>query len=101
LPGQTYVECPLHDGGVALPEVLGHLRERGLRQIVVEGGKALISQFLDEGLLDEVCITQAPYFGPDAAPALPASTRETRFRRELLLADEYGYLYQRLVADGA
>jgi riboflavin biosynthesis pyrimidine reductase len=101
MPGANFVEFELDDGGVALPEVLGHLRERGLRQIVVEGGKALISQFLDEGLLDEVCITQAPYFGPDAAPALPASTRETRFRREPLLADEYGYLYQRLVADGA
>lgn len=98
MPGANFAEFELVDGHVPLDAVLADLRERGLRQIVVEGGKSLISQFLDAGLLDEVCLTQAPLFGPDDSPSLPASIRNTAFRRSLLLEDEFGYLYQRLLA---
>lgn len=98
MPGAQFAALPLRDGRLALPAVLAELRGRGLRQLIVEGGNRLISQFLDEGLLDEVCLTQAPLFGADDAPSLPSSTRAQRWHRDLLLEDACGYLYQRLRA---
>lgn len=84
-------------GAIALEDVLAALRDRDLRQIVVEGGNRLISQFLDEDRLDEICLTQAPVFAPNDAKSLPGSFTDTRFERELLLEDSAQYLYQRLL----
>lgn len=98
MPGATIVPLTAPEGRIQLADVLSELRERGLHQLVVEGGNRLISQFLDAGLLDEVCLTQAPVFAPDSAPSLPGSGRGTEFRRELLAVDSVGYVYQRLFA---
>lgn len=97
MPGANFAEFDTSAGRVPLAAVLAELRGRGLRQIVVEGGTTLIGQFLDGALLDEVCLTQAPVFGPDTSPALPSSSRNSAFQRVLLLEDEFGFLYQRLV----
>lgn len=99
MPGMNFVELSATDGQVNLREVVAALRERGMHQLVVEGGGNLIGQFLDAGLLDEVCLTQAPVFAPQHAPSLPASTLGTEFSRELVLEDSLGFLYQRLFAN--
>ena len=98
MPGATVIPLTAPEGRIQLADVLHELHERGLHQLVVEGGNQLISQFLDAGLLDEVCLTQAPVFAPDSAPSLPGSGRGTEFRRELLAVDSVGYVYQRLFA---
>lgn len=99
LPGAQIQLLEPRNGQIALEHVLTALRDRGLRQIVVEGGNRLISQFLDEERLDEICVTQAPVFAPESATSLPGSASGTQFRRELLLDDEAGFLYQRLLAE--
>lgn len=98
MPGATIIPLTAPEQRIQLADVLHELRERGLHQLVVEGGNRLINQFLDAGLLDEVCLTQAPVFAPDSAPSLPGSGRGTEFRRELLAVDSVGYVYQRLFA---
>lgn len=98
MPGANTVALALDERGrIPLDAVLDRLRERGLEQLVVEGGNRLISQFLDEGRLDEVCLTQAPVFAPDDAPSLPGSGHGTEFVRSLLAEDSLGFVYQRLL----
>ena len=84
---------------VKVPAILDWCRSNGLERLVVEGGASLIGQFLDARAMDEVCLTQAPVFGPADAPALPGSTADRRFRRALLASDDHGFLYSRLVAE--
>ncbi|SJM65837.1 dihydrofolate reductase family protein [Gulosibacter sp. 10] len=98
MPGANIEALEPRDGRIPLGAVLDALRARGLHRIVVEGGNRLISQFLDEERLDEICLTQAPVFAPNDAPSLPGSGTGTRFDRALLLEDEAGFLYQRLLA---
>lgn len=96
LPGARIVALPERGGQIAAPEIHSAIRHHLGERIVLEGGGRLIGQFLDAGLVDEICLTQAPVFGPDSAPALPGSTRRTKFRRRLLLEDECGFVYQAL-----
>lgn len=97
MPGAQIQEIEPENGKIPLERVLAALADRGLHQIVVEGGNRLISQFLDEGRLDEICLTQAPVFAPNEATSLPGSIAGTRFERELLLEDSAQFLYQRLI----
>ncbi|WP_225735755.1 dihydrofolate reductase family protein [Gulosibacter chungangensis] len=99
LPGAHIHHLESQDGKLPLDGVLTALRDRGLHQIVVEGGNRLISQFLDQGKLDEICLTQAPVFAPNEATSLPGSIAGTKFERELLLEDSAQFLYQRLVTN--
>lgn len=100
MPGANVIPLELDDSDrINLREVVHALAERGMHQLVVEGGGALIGQFLDAGLLDEVCLAQAPLFGPEDAASLPSSSRGTEFSRELTLEDSLGYLYSRLFAN--
>ena len=43
-----------------LRPLLERLSDRGVQQVVVEGGAKVIASFLQEGLADEVCIYVAP-----------------------------------------
>ncbi|MDJ1370465.1 dihydrofolate reductase family protein [Gulosibacter molinativorax] len=97
MPGAQIQALEPQGGRIALEEVIAALRERDLHQIVVEGGNRLISQFLDEGRLNEICLTQAPVFAPNEATSLPGSVAGTKFERELLLEDSAEFIYQRLV----
>lgn len=97
MPGAR-VEHPVGGDDVPVDEVVAWCRAAGFESLVVEGGGRLIGQFLDAGLLDEACLTQAPVFGPADAPQLPASTAGTRFDRALVALDDRGFAYTRLVA---
>lgn len=90
-----------HPGGedIRVDVIIEWCLDRGLERLVVEGGASLIGQFLDARAIDEVCVTQAPVFGPTDAPGLPGSAAERRFRRALIAADDLGYVYSRLVAE--
>jgi riboflavin biosynthesis pyrimidine reductase len=41
-------------------EVVAHLHRRGHRSVLLEGGPALNADFVEAGLLDELCLTLAP-----------------------------------------
>ena len=54
---------------VRLPAVLDDLAGRGIGRLMVEGGASLGSQFLAEGMVDELQLVVAPFFvGDPAAP---------------------------------
>ncbi len=52
-------------GGVAIPELLDDLAAQGIATLMVEGGAAIASNFLNEGLVDRLSI----FRGPDAIGA--------------------------------
>ncbi len=50
-------------GGVDLRRAIGILADRGLGRILCEGGPTLHSRLLDEGLVDEICLTTTARVG--------------------------------------
>lgn len=58
-------------GSLALGSVLADLAGRGVQRLLVEGGSAVHSQFLADGLADELRLAIAPFLvGDPAAPRL-------------------------------
>ena len=92
----TFVELPSHDEGLDAAEILEALRERGLRSIVSEGGPKLAAQLIAAGLLDEMCLSQAPYLGGADIPAFEPGGNELRkLRLTQLLIDDESVTYSR------
>ena len=59
---------------LSLEAVLADLAGRGVRRLMVEGGGAVLAQFLAEGLADELNLVIAPVFvGDPAAPRIVGS----------------------------
>ena len=56
------------DGGepVDVRHVSEDLRQRGVRRLMVEGGGTVHTQFLTEGLADELHLVVAPFFVGDS-----------------------------------
>jgi riboflavin biosynthesis pyrimidine reductase len=50
---------------VDLPRALAALRRHGVRVLVCEGGPLLNAELLEHGLVDELCVTYAPFLGGD------------------------------------
>ncbi|BDX32891.1 hypothetical protein TUM20985_34380 [Mycobacterium antarcticum] len=86
---------------VDLAVVLRLLAERGLLRVLSEGGPSLINLLLEDGLLDELCVTIAPMLVGGSARRISTGSGEahTRMRRSHLLSDDEGYLYTRYVKD--
>ncbi len=61
-------------GRIHLNALLAHLTELGIKRLMVEGGAAVISSFIKEGLVDRLVLTIAPSFvaGLPAVESLPA-----------------------------
>lgn len=51
---------------VSLTAVLDDLGQRGIRRLMVEGGSTIHTQFLTEGLANEIHLAVAPFFVGDA-----------------------------------
>lgn len=59
--GATVLRLPSdEDGRVDLRVLLSELRDLGVRSVMVEGGAALITSFLREGLVDRLAVCIAP-----------------------------------------
>ncbi|SPM27696.1 pyrimidine reductase family protein [Mycobacterium terramassiliense] len=94
------VDCSGDDPGkVDEVALLGALAARGMRHILTEGGPTLLGAFIERDLLDELCLTIAPYLVGGLARRIAAGPAQamTRMRRAHLLTDEAGYLYGRYV----
>lgn len=58
--GVRFIGTEVHDGGIALPELLEDLAALGLSSLIVEGGAAVARSFLDEGLVDRIVLFRGP-----------------------------------------
>jgi riboflavin biosynthesis pyrimidine reductase len=87
------------DDDVDLPAALDALADRGLEQVLCEGGPALLSAALATGVVDELDLTVAPALvgGPDRllTGALPDVVRP----RLLQVLEEDGVLFTRYAID--
>lgn len=78
-------------------EILAALRDRGLTKVVCEGGPVLATQFLEAGVVDEVCVTVSPVLEPPSSPFVsPAERIATEVAG--MLVDDAGFSYLRLRA---
>lgn len=72
-----------------LPRMLADLRGRGVRQLMVEGGTTIHTQFLTAGLADEIHLAIAPIFvgQPDAPRFVGAGQFANDLRHRMTLAE--------------
>jgi len=84
---------------VDLRAALDALRERGLHQLLCEGGPALLSQLVQADLVDELCLTYSPTIVAGEAFRILRGIDEFEPPRALrlahLFADDEGYLFAR------
>lgn len=69
---ERVLEVPAPGGVLDLPAALRALADRGLRQVLTEGGPALLGDLLAAGLVDELCLTTTPLLAGPAAPGVLA-----------------------------
>jgi riboflavin biosynthesis pyrimidine reductase len=83
------------DGAAALKI----LAERKLFRVLTEGGPLFLSLLIENGLLDELCLTIAPILVGGVARRIATGPGQvhTKMRRTHLLTDDEGYLYTRYV----
>ena len=60
-------ETVVYEGRRELPDVLADLAARGVRRLMVEGGSAILTEFLAADLADEIQLAHAPFLIGDAA----------------------------------
>lgn len=61
----------LHDGAVEPRAVIDDLRRRGCREVVHEGGPALLGTWTGAGAVDELCLTTSPLLAGIPDPDAP------------------------------
>lgn len=79
--------------------LLAILGARGLRRILTEGGPMLLGSLIERDMLDELCLTIAPYIVGGQARRIAAGPGQllTGMRCAHVLTDDAGYLYTRYV----
>ncbi|EFG73647.1 riboflavin biosynthesis protein RibD C-terminal domain protein [Mycobacterium parascrofulaceum ATCC BAA-614] len=94
------VDCSGDDpGAVDEAVLLATLGARGMRRILTEGGPMLLDSLIRRDMLDELCLTVAPYLVGGLARRIATGPSQllTRMRRAHVLTDDAGYLYTRYV----
>ena len=92
------VDCSGKDPGeVDEAAVLAILGARGMRRVLTEGGPTLLGSFMQRDLLDELCLTTAPYVVGGLARRIATGPDQvlTKMRCAHVLTDDAGYLYTR------
>ena len=79
--------------------LLATLADRGLPRVLTEGGPTLFGSFVERGMLDELCLTIAPYVVGGQARRIATGPGQvlTTMRCAHILTDDDGYLYTRYV----
>ena len=79
--------------------VLKIFAERRLYRVLTEGGPLFLGSLIEDGLLDELCLTIAPILVGGGAQRIVAGAGHlhTTMRRAHVLTDDDGYLYTRYV----
>ena len=60
LSGERWQLLIAGDDTVAVSDAVQQLKSQGLQRILCEGGPTLLDSLVDEGLVDELCVTIAP-----------------------------------------
>jgi len=77
--GVQFLATEMHEGRIALPELLEDLAARGVSTVLVEGGAATARMFLRDGVVDRIALfrgTTAIGAGGIAAPVTPETIPE-------------------------
>lgn len=79
--------------------LLAILGARGMRRILTEGGPTLLDSLIQRDMLDELCLTIAPFIVGGQARRIATGPGQllTRMRCAHVLTDDAGYLYTRYV----
>jgi riboflavin biosynthesis pyrimidine reductase len=79
--------------------VLKILADRGLHRVLTEGGPLFLGTLIEDGLLDELCLTVAPILvgGGSKRIVTGLGNVHAKMRRSHVLTDDDGYLYTRYV----
>jgi 5-amino-6-(5-phosphoribosylamino)uracil reductase len=79
--------------------LLQALAGRGMRRLLTEGGPTLLGSFIERDMLDELCLTIAPYLVGGLARRIATGPGQVlaRLRCAHVLSDDAGYLYTRYV----
>ncbi|HYZ67187.1 MAG TPA: pyrimidine reductase family protein [Mycobacterium sp.] len=82
--------------------VLKVLADRGLYRVLTEGGPLFLGTLIEEGALDELCLTVAPILVGGGSKRIVTGLGKvhTKMRRTHVLTDDDGYLYTRYVKGG-
>jgi riboflavin biosynthesis pyrimidine reductase len=94
------VDCSRDDPAeVDEAAMLAALTARGFRRILTEGGPMLLGSFVQRGMLDELCLTIAPYLVGGLARRIVTGPGQllTEMRCAHVLTDDAGFLYTRYV----
>ena len=94
------IDCSGSDPGkVDEAALLAILGARGMRRVLTEGGPMLLGAFIQRNLLDDLCLTIAPYVVGGLARRIATGPGQllTRMRCAHILSDDAGYLYTRYV----
>lgn len=81
--GVRFLGAELHEGRIALPELLDDLAAQGMTSILVEGGAAVAAAFLGEHLVDRILMFSGPGeigAGGVASPVRPGEPADRGFR---------------------
>ena len=62
------IACEIHEGQIALPELLDDLAEKGITSLMVEGGAKISTSLLADGLVDAIEL----FVGTGAADEKPS-----------------------------
>ncbi|MGY1700362.1 dihydrofolate reductase family protein [Geodermatophilus sp. SYSU D00766] len=87
------------DDDVDLPLALDRLADRGLEQLVCEGGPSLLSAALDAGVVDELDLTVSPALVGGPARLLDRALRDVVRPRLVQVLEEDGVLFTRYALD--
>lgn len=69
--GVRIIACDLHEGRIALPELLEDLAAIGITRALVEGGAEVARAMLNEGLVERLALFQSDVIVGDAGVASP------------------------------
>ncbi|GAB2669810.1 pyrimidine reductase family protein [Kribbella swartbergensis] len=92
----------LGEAEVDLAAVVKELSDRGMPQILCEGGPHLLGSLTDVDLVDELCLTLAPLLaGPGSGriTAGPQTTLTRRMKLESVITAEDGYVFLRYMRE--
>jgi riboflavin biosynthesis pyrimidine reductase len=95
--GVTVLVCG--DDDVDLPLALDRLADRGIEQLVCEGGPALLTSLLDAGLVDELDLTLSAALVGGPARLLDRALGTVVRPRLVQLLEEDGVLFTRYAID--
>ncbi|GAB3044518.1 bifunctional diaminohydroxyphosphoribosylaminopyrimidine deaminase/5-amino-6-(5-phosphoribosylamino)uracil reductase [Parafrigoribacterium mesophilum] len=89
------IAVPAEAGVIPVTAAIRALRDRGLANIVCEGGPTLAAQLVNAELVDELCLTTSPMLDEMRLPLLSGAIEGGRLSLAQLLVDDSDALYAR------